>query len=345
MKNKNLLIIFILFIFIIISISIKYQNLLLIKKTERSIKFIHIYNKTNKILHQYIKITFLCIKNHLNDLHILRHTCLLKNYNYFNITPTINTIDIYNEYNGGFNVLIEPKLINLNEIEIVVGIPCNPVEISGRIVARETFMKYTNIDGYNAIYIFFTGLPSNNYPLEYLYEESELFNDIVVFDLINTYYNISLTMMSVYKYILKYINIKYFIRCNLDAIFYPFKMNGLLHQNYDIICDLESTPVNFIKFPQGAFYVFNKRIVELIYNESINKKHPLHKLDDVYYGEVLKDYDNIKIYNTFTTREFRGDCIFCPWVFYDTIIALHPFPPVYLAAIYNKNLNYYNKSI
>lgn len=246
--------------------------------------------------------------------------------------------EIYKNYKGGYNSIIEPFF--QNNIEIIVGIPFAPPLIDGRIVARRTFMKVNKIDGYNTKYIFFTGLiPEKmyNYNFSLLKEEAELFNDVLVFNMINTYWNITLLLMSMHKWIIeKYPSIKYFIRCNLDAVFIPSRIRGLLHENYDVISQIGRHVRLKINYPQGFFYIFSMKMVKYVYEMSFKMK--LHRWDDIFYGEIITPDKTLKIFDLKNQSEFF--CVFCPLLYSKSFISLHSytFSPAIIEIFYNFTL-------
>lgn len=326
---------FILFITKENSIILKKENNRIINKTYNHYKteFMIFYDQQKKKLDENIIKTKECIKENKKNMNN-RSDC-----NIYRITlPSYKNIpyrEIYRKYKGGYDAVIEPKYER--DVEVIVGIPCAPPLVDGRIVARRTYMQYKYIDGLKAKYIFITGLiPTKiyNYNFSWLKEESDTFDDIIVFDVINTYWNITLLMLSMHKWLIrKYSHIKYFIRCNLDAIFIPFKTNGILNQNYDVMSQIARYVMWKIIYPQGCFYIFSFKIVKLIYEQSFRRS--LHRMDDVFYGQIITHDKSINILDLFKTNQMESGCDFCPMLYNNTFVALHPYSPSFIEIIYN----------
>lgn len=311
-----------------------------IENSKRKSEFRIIYDNSKIKLYEQSSYVKECVKNKL------KKECNLKSQDYITMLPNEMTkpTEIYHIYSGGYSSLIEPKC-DYDGIEIIVGIPCGPPQLIGRISIRETYIKENIIDGFKAKYIFLTGLapePYYSYPLNYLKEESNIFNDILVFDFVNTYHNITLLMMSTYKWILdKHPNIKYFIRSNLDVLFFPRRMNGLLRENkYDVISEISRFRNTKVYYPQGAFYVFSIKTLNFIYNQSFIHK-PIHRWDDVYYGEIISSHkDKFSVYDMGgMNRQMKWDCSLCSLTNDKNVIVLHPFFPASIFLFYNYNIN------
>lgn len=337
-----LCIICVVYIYIIYNISNTFNENIVIKVTTtypNYSNFSIIYSNSKIKLHEQILQVKKCIEKKL------KRDCNFKSQDFTTMLPNEMTkpTEIYHVYSGGYSSLIEPKC-DYSKVEIIVGIPCGPPQLSGRISIRETYMKENIIDGYCAKYIFLTGLapePYYSYPLDYLKEESNIFNDMLIFDFVNTYHNITLLMMSTYKWIIeKHPNIKYFIRSNLDVLFYPKRIKGLLRENkYDIIAEISRFRNTKIYYPQGAFYIFSLKAINFIYNQSFMHK-PIHRWDDVYYGEIISNHKNyFEVYDMGgENKQMKWDCNLCNLAYDKNVIVLHPFFPASIFLYYNNSI-------
>lgn len=323
------------------NVHIKMNEIIKKKTIEKTIlkensKFKQSYVESKQKLYKQISLVKKCVKEKLKS------KCNYKAEDLITMLPNQMTkpTEIYHVYRGGYSSIIEPKFEN-DKIEIIVGIPCGPPQLIGRIAVRETYMKEKLIDGFNAKYMFLTGLPPEpyySYSLDYLNEESFIYNDMLVFDFINTYHNITLLMMSTYKWLIeKRPNIKYFIRSNLDVLFFPKRIKGLLNESkYDIISEFSQYKKTDVYYPQGAFYIFSMKAVFFIYNHSFYQR-PIHRWDDLYYGEIITSYKNrLKLYNMGgKNKQMKWDCSLCNRVYEKNNIALHPFFPAAIIIFYN----------
>lgn len=232
---------------------------------------------------------------------IIRNTiynCMEKNKE---IYPTLHSKEyykshyfnksIYENFHTNYNVLITPH-ININ-IKIVVGIPVGPSELISRIAIRKSWGRHKmTINNKEIFYLFIMSKPDNNYPFQYLVEESHKYNDMLLFDFINSYKHITLLMIMSYKWIKENCrNISIFIRSNSDVLLFPLKLHKLIDIKSDIIA--YKTSYNNITYPSGSFYIFSMRFAYQIVVLSKTVR-PIHHTEDVYYGQIMK---NIKIKN------------------------------------------------
>lgn len=287
------------------------------------------------MLYKNINLTLKClkfVKKMKNKKVCFKYQILLPSYS------KIPYKEIYNKYRGGYTAIVQP--LHENNIKIIVGIPFAPPLIEGRIVARRTYMKYRKIDGYKAKYIFFTGLIPDRiylYNISILIEEAKLFDDIIIFNMINTYYNITLLLLSMYKWIIdNYPKIKYFIRCNLDTLFIPSRIKKLLHNGYDVISQITYAKYRKIIYPQGNFYIFSNKMIYTVYQNSFKMK--LHRADDLFYGEIITKNKSIKSYDISDISNYN--CTFCKLLYSKRFIALHgySYSPAIIEIFYNFTL-------
>lgn len=340
---KTYLIITTVIIFSILFFTIKNNgfvggNSILEKHKENRTAFVRYYEKEIIKLNENIRNTKDCLFKYKEDVNNRSKCNRFRSY-----LPPYNNIpykEIYRKYKGGYDAIIEPKYEE--NIDVIVAIPFAPPLLDGRIVARRTYMNEKIIDGLKAKYIFITGLvPTKIYSYNYnwLKEEADIFNDIIVFNMINTYWNITLLMLSMHKWIInKYFNIKYFIRCNLDTVFIPYKINFLLDKNYDVMSQIARYVIWKINYPQGCFYIFSYKMVKQIYEESFRKR--LHRMDDVFYGDIITHDNTVKIFDLFKSNQMESGCEFCPMLYNNTFVALHPYSPSFINILYNYSKQY-----
>lgn len=201
-----------------------------------------------------------------------------------------------------YNVLISPNIDF--QIQNIVIVPVAPTELIARIAVRRTWysIKETK-NGKKLTYLFYMGKPellNNSYPINYIYEESIKYNDILLFDIQNSYVNCTLLLLMCYKFVIEnYHSFEYIIRVNSDMIFYPQKLDNMLYEKNDAIG--YKTKLKGIEYLSGSFYVVKKSYLILILNES-KRVIPLSFYDDVYFGQINKktNYKSIAYINKYS---------------------------------------------
>lgn len=64
----------------------------------------------------------------------------------------------------------------------------------------------------------------------------------------------------------------------------------------------------------------------------------MHKMDDVYYGEIIGNDSSIKKYNLKGEKiQMQWDCQFCKLIKSKLMIAMHPYSPASILIMYNLN--------
>lgn len=208
------------------------------------------------------------------------------------------------DYKNGLNIykiLIKPK-IDIN-IQNIVIIPVAPTELIARIAVRSTWYSVKQTDkGKKLFYIFYMGKPEMinfSYPLNLIYEESSKYNDILLFDIENSYTKCTLLLLMCYKFVLENIkHLNFLIRVNSDMILYPQKLDKMMNNENGAIG--YKTKQMGIDYLSGSFYILRKVYINLILNES-KKVVPISFYDDIYCGQINKKckYNNIRFINNF----------------------------------------------
>lgn len=261
----------------------KHFNLLLKESKKRLIKSVNVFSS--------------CIKNNT----ILN--CMNRNkeiYKFKKITFTNYIINYKNGLNM-YNVLVTPK-ITVDKQNIVI-IPVAPSELIARIAVRSTWYSIKKTEeGKELSYLFYIGKPEmikNSYPLYLLYEEAKKYNDILLFDIVNSYIKCTLLLLMCYKFVLEYFpSCKYVIRVNSDMIFYPEKLDKMIYKEKDAIGN--KNKAMGIEYLSGAFYIVSKVYIGLLLNES-KRIIPISFYDDIYSGQINKiiKFKNIAYINKY----------------------------------------------
>lgn len=275
------------------------------------------------------------VKSCLNNSYIKECN---KYFNDISFVMDRKTVDIYIATKMKlFDSIYRPHFTN---VDIIVAIPCSPTQLSGRIAIRNTYAKVKRINNFRIKYIFTTGLSkSSSYKLEYLKYESHLYNDIIVFNMINSYENLTVTMFSLYKWIIENVSsLKYFIRVNTDTLFIPHNLKKILSYKYDFIGEFYCEKKENVTYPQGSFYILSLNALIYIYNNK--EKVKMNRFDDVIYGKILKLKNNLTIKDIYNNGlmysqaewKYKRDDI-------KSSFAIHPVNPQVVYYLYNMMFN------
>lgn len=320
-KSKHVVIFIFLMLFIMIFISFIYlvsfslNSLILYSQEEyKHESFMMLYEKEKKQLQtQYeeligcmnIKPFINCMKKDA-DIYTTKYSKKYYRKNKFEES-------FYNQLNLSHSVLLSPHHLDI-QTNVIIIIPISPSQIKPRIAIRSTYGKINHQSNYNFKYLFFMGI-ANEYPFQFLIEENEIFNDLVVFNFTNSYKHITLQLLLSYKFIVdNYPEAVYIVRANSDLYLKTDRISTIL-SNYhsDIIgyrlkaseSDMKMYENGNIKekveYPCGAFYIFSKRFIQLIVNNYMNVL-PVHSIEDLYYGQVIYSLNerNITWFNNYS---------------------------------------------
>lgn len=226
-----------------------------------------------------------------------------RNNEVFKFKKTIHTNHIMDFKKGLniYNILIIPKIDT--DVQNIVIIPVAPTELIARIAVRSTWYSIKQTDkGKKLSYLFYMGKPeiiNYSYPLNSIYEESFKYNDILLFDIENSYIKCTLLLLMCYKFVLEnYKNLNFLIRVNSDMIFYPQKLDIIMNkENYAIGYKAKLMGIDYLS---GSFYILRKVYISLILNES-KEVVPVSFFDDIYCGQINKKckINNIRYINNF----------------------------------------------
>lgn len=265
-------------------------------------------------------------------------SCLNKNPDYFSDLYTRSYClkydcdkSFYENFHLNFSTIIRPYI--KMQPQLMVLIPIAPSELISRILIRDTLRKYYTLDVYSVSYIFVMGKPitnGNSYPLQYIYEESKEFNDILLFDYYNSYYLITLQVLLGYKYILNYYrSVKYIIRLNTDVFIIPANIPSVLSNFYDIYGLTVNKWIDrgFPIYPQGSFCIFSTKILKIIMNNIYIAKPEY--VEDRYIGQIISILNKTKVINILWFNESRMNLLmdynnYKNVNVYSYTLALHP---------------------
>ncbi|XP_002742195.1 beta-1,3-galactosyltransferase 1-like [Saccoglossus kowalevskii] len=177
-------------------------------------------------------------------------------------------------------------------------------------VVRRSFIRNSRglireVDGYQIIQVFFTGMPSTNENFQILKKEHDLFSDIVVVDFVDSYNNLTLKTMVMLKWAVTYCpHVKYVMKVDDDVFINFDNLVGLLsnaQQNNYIVGHVyeNAKPIrdelnkwytskydwpidNFPTYISGAAYVMSVDVAKSILQSACHMK--MFIFEDVYVG-------------------------------------------------------------
>ena len=218
--------------------------------------------------------------------------------------------DLHLQIPDQVNILIESK--SCEEIGIVVGIVTAPFQFAERYAIRNTWCNesYHNIKGVKCY--FYSGITSNSNDNSFLKQEASLFDDIIQFDIADTYLNLTIIQLQSYNWILNHCpSMKYYVRTDADMY---VNLNVVVNQ---IIPSLPTSfayghvfrgakpfrdpnhkyylppsvysETYFPPFISGCMCVLSRDVLQTLV-EGSNYVRPIHYLDDAYYGQIMDRY-------------------------------------------------------
>lgn len=299
---------------------------------------IYDYNSFNELYNK----TWNIVLKKVENCEISKRKCknIKDKYNDRNKSPD----ETKSKYKGQFPVLIHPKI--KNDSDVVVVIPVSPTELSVRVTIRHSYYLIKEVYEYKFTYIFIMGKPyKNKYPYNYTLIESNIFHDILMFDLINSYHSLSMLMLSTFNYLSNhFLNAKWMIRINGDASFLPNQVINLFDDKYDVIGQGGTNKHFLKKYPEGAFHIMSFKFIKWLYNISLNEYKPPSFADDVYYGRIIQKYNisHLLVDDYIQCWCKKNEC----WE-NDKYIAFHPIPTPAILGLYLKHshIHSFNKML
>lgn len=250
--------------------------------------------------------------------------CIVKKNN------NINKDEIFIPYPYLFNKTTFPSTQVKRKLKLFIYIPVRPCNYDVRRVIRKTWIKEFNFKRVN--YKFFMGKDVINN--ENIKKEERYYHDIIQFDFINNYYNLTLlTLLSIewiYKHVKKY---DYVMKCdedmipNINKIFrliksFPKKEVPFLagykcrkskvsrkKKAYGYIPYSMYNNKYLPEYVFGGFMFYSKKSIEIIYNDNVSIVPIVYK-EDVYIGLIADKYKFrlIDIKKDYSLRSVKFNC-------------------------------------
>ena len=210
------------------------------------------------------------------------------------------------------NASVQPARIHPN-VSVIIGIPLAPYQFLERMVFRSTLCRPDYLTN-NTICFFFSSMDKERTDVNRLVrEEGLIHDDIVQFDFINDYINLTTLQLSTARWIMKmYPTIQYYIRTDSDVYFdYDYVRNNVLKKPSHRLAFghiwrnsppqrkpgqkwyLSTSIYNetyYKPYLGGYMYLWSRDIFPLIIEGSTFIK-PIHYIDDVYLGQIMYHYN------------------------------------------------------
>lgn len=248
------------------------------------------------------------------------------------------------------------KECNSKKLFILVGVGTGPEYFYERHVYRIYYQKFKYLN-----YYFFMGLPKNDSIYKKVYEENEIYKDIIIFPFISSYYNLTSQIICTFKWVNtnchKY---KWYIHqtsdsyLNVRKIFSFLKyyneckcIIGYIHNNTAVIRNRNSEfyiPYHVFNsslyppYPNGPGYFVHKNAIREIC-ENFNIATPKLWIDDVFIGIVIFN-TNISLINLNSYFHMFGK------IYYRDInkyFLIHNLSPSEIYLLEMKSINYNKK--
>lgn len=189
---------------------------------------------------------------------------------------------------------------------ILVGIGSGPDYFYERHVYRFYYSKFKFLK-----YYFFMGLSENKDVNKKIYEENEIYNDMIIFSFISSYYNLTSQIVCTFNWVSSNCNkYKWYIHQTSDIYLNVYKINNFLKNYNESKCIigyiLYSCPVTrnkaeafyiphniinstyYLPYPNGpGYFVHNSAIKEI--SQKFNISNPKIWIDDAYIGIVISN--------------------------------------------------------
>ena len=210
------------------------------------------------------------------------------------------------------NATVQPTKIHPN-VSVIIGIPLAPYQFVERMVFRSTLCRPEYLTN-NTICLFFSSMEGERADVNRLIrEEGVIHDDIVQFDFMNDYINLTTLQLSTARWIMKmYPAIQYYIRTDSDVYFdYDYVRNNVLNkpsrrlafghiwrksppqrkpgQKWYLPTSIYNETY-YKPYLGGYMYLWSRDIFPLIIEGSTFIK-PIHYIDDVYLGQIMFHYN------------------------------------------------------
>lgn len=202
-----------------------------------------------------------------------------------------------------------PSTIEYKKIKLFAFIPVYLCAKEARNVIRNTWLTEWKYYGYD--YKFFMG---KDYIANNIYDENKRYNDIIQFNFVNNYLNLTILTLLSLQWILKhYVNVEYVMKCDQDMFPNIQRINLLITEfpeynhpflsgyvSYKALVSRNKIQRHYLphgvykkqrlpSYTYGGFMFYSKKAMEIIINDQISLK-PIIYREDVYIGLLANKY-------------------------------------------------------
>ena len=225
-------------------------------------------------------------------------------------TTKYNEEDLHLQVPDQVKVLIETQ--SCRDTQFVVGIVTAPFQFAERYAIRNSWCKESNHGVKGVRCYFYSGMTSNPNDNSFLQQEASIHDDIIQFDIADTYLNLTILQIESYKWVLNHCgSMKYYVRTDADMF---VNLNIVVNQiissmpssfayghvfprskpfrdpnhKYYLPRSVYSQPF-FPPFISGCMCILSRDVLQTIV-EGSETVRPIHYLDDAYYGQIMDRY-------------------------------------------------------
>lgn len=195
---------------------------------------------------------------------------------------------------------------------LLVGILTRPEQLYERIITRKIVKNYKFIK-----HFFITGLHEDRIISSRLYKENKIFKDILIFNILSSYYNCSAIMICFYIYLEKHCkNVAWIAKLDIDTyinITTIYNLTKKCNKNISVIGSINVNPrlkcnansiwyvgcgkksgINSITppYPYGPAFVFRLSSLPCI-KSYVNRNNKIIWIEDAFFG-ILMGYCKLK---------------------------------------------------
>ena len=218
--------------------------------------------------------------------------------------------DLHLEVPDHVQVLINGKYCE--DTKIVVGIVTAPFQFAERFAIRNSWCKESHHGVKGVRCYFYSGMTSHPSDNAFLQQEASLYNDIVQFDIADTYLNLTILQLQSFNWTMNHCpSMKFYVRTDADmfvnlntvanriipsmpsSFAYGHVFRGAKpfrdpNHKYYLPYSVYSQPF-FPPYISGCMCILSRDVLQTIVKGSETVR-PIHYLDDAYYGQIMDRY-------------------------------------------------------
>ena len=225
-------------------------------------------------------------------------------------TTKYNEEDLHLQVPDQVKVLIETQ--SCRDTQFVVGIVTAPFQFAERFAIRNSWCKESHHGVKGVRCYFYSGMTSHPSDNAFLQQEASLYNDIVQFDIADTYLNLTILQLQSFNWTMNHCpSMKFYVRTDADmfvnlntvanriipsmpsSFAYGHVFRGAKpfrdpNHKYYLPYSVYSQPF-FPPYISGCMCILSRDVLQTIV-EGSETVRPIHYLDDAYYGQIMDRY-------------------------------------------------------